>query len=70
MAATAYRIARNFHKVKFPWKLIRLSFHDFIFVDSNLIAIINDVDIVSWIKICVGKDKSVQTAKILSRETF
>ena len=38
-----YRIARKFRGVKFSWKLIRLSFHDFIFADSNPIAIINDV---------------------------
>ena len=38
-----YRIARKFHGVKFSWKLIRLSFRDFIFGDSNPIAIINDV---------------------------
>ena len=51
-------------------KLIRLSFRNFIFTDSNPIAIINDVNIVSQIKIFAGRDKSAKTTKILSRETF
>ena len=38
-----YRIARKFRGVKFSRKLIRLSFRDFIFTDSNPIANINDV---------------------------
>ena len=59
---TIYRIARKFRRVKFSWKLIRLSFCNFIFTDSNPIAIINDVNIVSRIKIFVGRDKSVKTA--------
>ena len=46
-----YRIARKFHGIKFSRKLILLSFRDFIFMDSNPIAIINDVNIVSQIKI-------------------
>ena len=65
-----YCIARKFRGVKFLWKLIRLSFHDFIFMDSNPIAIINDVNIVSRIKIFAGGDKSVKTVKILSHETL
>ena len=67
---TIYRIARKFRGVKFSWKLIRLSFRNFIFTDSNPIAIINDINIVSWIKIFVGGNKSAKTAKILPRETF
>ena len=62
-----YGIARKFRGVKFSQKLIRLSFRDFIFVDSDPIPIIN---VVSWTKIFAGRDKSVKTAKILSRETF
>ena len=62
-----YRIARKFHGVKFSRKLIQLSFCDSIFADSIPIAIINDVNIVSRIKIFMGRDKSM---KILSRETF
>ena len=58
---------RKFHRVKFSWKLIRLSFHDFVFTDSDPIVIINDVKIVLRIKIFAGRDKSV---KILPRETF
>ena len=34
-------------------------------MDSDPIAIIDDVNIVSWIKIFVGRDKSVKTTKIL-----
>ena len=49
-----YCIARKFHGVKFSQKLIRLSFRDFIFADSSPIAIINDVNIVSQIKIFTG----------------
>ena len=45
-----YCVARKFRGVKFLRKLIRLSFHDFIFADSGPIAIINDVNIVSQIK--------------------
>ena len=37
-----HRIARKFRGVKFLWKLIQLSFRDFIFTDSDPIAIIND----------------------------
>ena len=66
-AGVVYRIARKFRGVKFSWKLIRLSFCVFIFTDSNPIAIINDVNIVSWIKIFAGEDKS---AKILHHKTF
>ena len=65
-----YHIARKFRGVKFLRKLIRLSFHDFIFTDSDPIAIINDVNIVLWIKIFTGGDKSMKTVKILPRETF
>ena len=36
-------------------------------MDSDPIAIINDVNIVSWIKIFVGGNKSMKTAKILPR---
>ena len=50
----AYHIARKFREVKFSWKLIQLSFCDFIFTDSDPIAIINDVNIVSLIKIFAG----------------
>ena len=39
-------------------------------MDSDPIAIINDINIVSRIKIFMGRDKSVKTVKILSRETF
>ena len=63
-------IARKFCRITFLRKLIRLSFRNFIFTDSDPIAIINDVNIVSWIKIFVGRDKSAKTAKILPRETF
>ena len=38
-----YRIARKFHGIKFSRKVIQLSFRDFIFTDSDPIAIINDV---------------------------
>ena len=63
-----YRIARKFHRVKFSRKLIRLSFHDFIFMDSDPISIIiNDVNIVSRIKIW---DNSAKTTKILPCETL
>ena len=62
-----YRIARKFRGVKFSQKLIRLTFHDFIFADSDPIPIIN---IVSRIKIFAGRDKSAKTMKILPRETF
>ena len=65
-----YRIARKFRGVKFSWKLIRLSFRDFIFMDSDPIVIINDVNIVSRIKIFTGGDKSAKTAKILTHEAF
>ena len=68
--SVAYRIARKFRGVKFSWKLIRLSF---LFTDSDPIAIINDVNIITRIKIFVGRDKSTKTtktAKILSHETF
>ena len=65
-----YRIARKFRRVKFSWKLIRLSFRDFIFTDSDPIAIINDVNIVLRIKIFADGDKSTKTMKILTRETF
>ena len=64
---TIYRIARKFRGVKFSWKLIRLSFRN---SDSDPIAIINDVNIVSRIKIFVDGDKSTKTAKILHCETF
>ena len=65
-----YRIARKFCVVKFLRKLIRLSFCDFIFADSNPIAIINDINIVSRIKIFMGRDKSAKTEKILPHKTF
>ena len=55
-----YRIARKFRRIKFSQKLIWLSFRDFIFADSDPIAIINDVNIVSQIKIFVGGNKSVK----------
>ena len=45
-----YHTARKFCGVKFLRKLIRLSFRNFIFVDSGPIAIINDVNIVLRIK--------------------
>ena len=60
------RITRKFRGVNFSRKLIRLSFRDYIFTDSDPIAIINDVNIVSRIKIFAGGDKSVKTAKILT----
>ena len=66
VASIKYRIARKFHGVKFSWKLIC----DFIFADSGPIAIINDVNIVSRIKIFVGRDRSAKTTKILPCETF
>ena len=47
-----------------------LSFCDFIFMDSDPIAIVNDVNIVLRIKIFAGRDKSAKTAKILPCETF
>ena len=59
--------ARKFRRVKFSRKLIRLTFHDFIFTDSDPIPIIN---IVLWIKIFAGRDKSAKTTKILPFETF
>ena len=62
-----YCIARKFRGVKF---FIRLSFCNFIFADSGPIAIINDVNIVSWIKIFAAEDKSAKTAKILLHEPF
>ena len=65
-----YRIARKFRGVKFSLKLIRLSFCNFIFVDSDPVPIINDVNIVSRIKVFADKDISTKTAKILSHETF
>ena len=65
-----YRIARKFRGVKFSRKLIRLSFRDFIFADSDPIPIINDVNIVSQIKIFAGRDKSTKTTKISPCETF
>ena len=39
-------------------------------MDSDPITTINDVNIVSLIKIFTGRDKPAKTAKILSRETF
>ena len=65
-----YRIARKFCGVKFSQKLIWLSFRDFIFMDSDPIAIINGVNVVSRIKIFVGRDKSAKNLKNLTRETF
>ena len=62
-----YRTARKFSEVKFSRKLIPLSFCDFIFMDSGPIAIINDINIVSQIKIFAGRNKSAKTAKILLR---
>ena len=65
-----YCIARKFRGVKFSQKLICLSFRDFIFADSDPI---NDVNIVSRIKIFAGRDKSAKnakTVKILPREIF
>ena len=53
-----YHIARKLRGVKFLRNLIRLSFCDFIFADSNPITIINDVNIVSQIKIFVGGENS------------
>ena len=67
---TKYRIARKFRGVKFSQKLIRLSFRNFICMDSDPIAIVNDVNMVSQINIFAGRDKSTKTAKILLRETF
>ena len=65
--SSSYHIARKFREVKFSQKLIRLSFRDFIFMDSDLI---NDVNIVSWIKMFAGRDKSAKTTKILPHKTF
>ena len=70
MEAFDYRIARKFRGIKIFAELIRPSFRDFIFMDSDPITTINNVNIVSWIKFFAGKDKSTKTAKILSRETF
>ena len=67
---TLYRIARKFRRVKFSQKLIRLSFRNFICTDSDPIAIVNDINMVSRIKIFAGRDKSAKTAKILPHETF
>ena len=67
---TTYRIARKFHGVKFSWKLIWQSFCNFIFKDSDPIAIINDINTVSQIKIFVGRDKFTKTVKILTRKTL
>ena len=39
-------------------------------MDSDPIAIINGVNVVSRIKIFVGRDKSEKNVKILTRETF
>ena len=61
-----YRIARKFRGVKFSRKLIRLSFNNLIFADSDPIAIISDVNIVLQIKIFASRDKFAKTAKILS----
>ena len=65
-----YCIARKFRGIKFSWKLIRLSFRDVIFTDSDPIAVINDINVVLRIKIFAGWDKSVKKVKILTRETF
>ena len=65
-----YRVAGKFHGVKLLRKLIQLSFRDFIFMDSDPTTIIDDVNIVSRIKIFMDGDKSVKTAKILPSETF
>ena len=46
-----YCIARKFRRVKFSRKLIRQSFRNFIFTDSDPIATINDINIVSRIPI-------------------
>ena len=45
-------------------------FSQFIFTNSDPIAIINDVNIVSRIEIFMGRDKSAKNTKILPRETF
>ena len=39
-------------------------------MDSDPITTINDINIVSRIKIFAGRDKPAKTAKILPRETF
>ena len=65
-----YCIARKFRGVKFSRKLIRRSFHDFIFTDSDPIAIINDVNIVSHVKIFAGGDKSAEIAKNVNVRNF
>ena len=49
--AWGYRIARKFRGVKFSRKLLRLSFRDFIFMDSDLIAIINDVSRIKFSRV-------------------
>ena len=56
-----YTTARKFRGIKFSQKLTRL---DYIFADSGPIAIINDVNILSQIKIFAGRDKSAKTTKI------
>ena len=56
-------IARKFCGVKFSRKLIRLSFLDFIFTNSDPITIINDVNIILQIEIFAGGDKSAKSAK-------
>ena len=61
---------RKFCGVKFSRKLSQLSFRDFIFTDSDPIPLINDVNIVSQIKIFAGRDKSTKTAKILLPRNF
>ena len=65
-----YCITRNFRGTKLSQKLIPLSSRNFTVMDSDPIAIINHVNIVSQIKNFAGGDKSAKTVKILSRETF
>ena len=65
-----YRIARDFCGVKFAWKLIRISFRNFIFADSDPIAIINDVNIVLRIKIFMGGDKKITIANHKTPRNF
>ena len=66
----AYCTARKVSRDKIFVETHSTSFYDFIFTNSDPIAIINDVNIVSWIKIFAGRDKSTKTTKILPHKTF
>ena len=67
---TIYRIARKFHGIKFSWKLIRLSFRNFIFMDSDPIAIINDINTVLRIKIFHGRGQIRENHENFNLQNF